>query len=75
MRDPDLDSGFSWPLAFFITGISFLAFFYTLGKFNEHCPRIFLWTGIASLVLAIGSGLGSLSRKLRNNSHHQQIDQ
>jgi len=75
MRDQDLEPKFSWPLAFFITGLSFIAFFYILEKLNEAMPAIFLWIGITALVLAIISGLGSLLAKLKQNSHqHRQID-
>ncbi len=75
MRDQDLEPKFSWPLAFFITGLSFIAFFYILGKLNEAIPVIFLWIGITALVLAIISGIGSLLGKLKQNSHqHRRID-
>jgi len=75
MRDQDLEPKFSWPLAFFITGISFIAFFYILEKLNEAIPAIFLWIGIAALALAIISGISSLLTKPRQSSHqHRQID-
>jgi uncharacterized protein YybS (DUF2232 family) len=76
MRDKDLEPQFSWPLAFFITGLSFIAFFYILEKLNEAIPVIFLWIGITALVLAIISGINFLLLKLKQRSHqHQQIDQ
>jgi hypothetical protein len=76
MRDQDLEPKFSWPLAFFVTGISFIAFFYILEKLNEAVPSIFLWVGIVALGLAIVSGIGSLFMKPKQDTHqHQQIDQ
>ena len=60
MRDQDIEPKFSWPLALFVSGISFLAFFYILEKLKENSPRIFLWIGVASLFLAFGCGIGSL---------------
>lgn len=67
MRDQDIEPKFSWPLAFFVTGISFLTFFYVLEILNESCPRIFLWIGIATLILAIICGIVSLFMHRRNN--------
>jgi amino acid transporter len=75
MRDQDLEPKFSWPLAFFITGICFVVFFYILEKLNEAIPLIFLWIGIIAIVLAIISGISSLLMKLKQRSQqHQQID-
>jgi len=77
MRDQDLEPKFSWPLAFFVTGISFISFFYLLERLNETIPVIFLWIGIAAIVLAIVSGIGSLLMKPKHHrSHHRgEIDQ
>lgn len=74
MRDPDVDPGFSWPLALLITGLCFIAFFYILGKLNENSPRIFLWIGVASLVIGFVSALGSLFANTRTSSRNEQID-
>ncbi|HEV8286236.1 MAG TPA: hypothetical protein VGQ09_18135 [Chitinophagaceae bacterium] len=68
MRDQDLEPKFSWPIAFFITGISFIAFFFIFEKLNDALPVIFLWIGIATLTLAIISGIGSLFIKRRPGS-------
>jgi hypothetical protein len=76
MRDKDLEPKFSWPVALFITGISFIAFFYILEKLNEAIPIIFLWIGITAIILAIASGIGSLLKRPKDNSHqHRRIDQ
>jgi hypothetical protein len=77
MRDQDLEPKFSWPLAFFVTGISFISFFYLLERMHESIPAIFLWIGIAAVVLAIVSGIGSLlmKPKQRRTHHRGQIDQ
>lgn len=76
MKDQDLEPSFSWPLALFVTSISFLAFFYILQKLNEDSPRIFFWVGISCLVLAIIFGIGSLFMKETPRSSHQHhVDQ
>jgi len=59
MRDRDIEPKFSWPLALFVAGISFVTFFYVLEKLNEDSPRIFLWIGITSLVVSVGCSIGS----------------
>jgi hypothetical protein len=76
MRDHDLEPKFSWTLAFFITGISFLSFFYLLEKLNEPRPAIFFWIGITTLGMSVISGMVSLIMKHRSSSpQHQHIDQ
>jgi hypothetical protein len=76
MRDQDLEPKFSWTLAFFITGISFLTFFYLLEKLNESHPAIFFWIGITTLGMSAISGMGSLITKQKSSSsHHHRIDQ
>lgn len=75
MRDPDLEPQFSWSLALFVTGISFLAFFYVLGKLNENGPRIFLWIGITSLVIALLAAVVTMSMKQKQSSQPDQQDQ
>jgi hypothetical protein len=75
MKDQDLDPEFSWPLAFFVTGVCFLAFHYILVKFNESSPRIFLWIGIASLIIAFVSGLALLIVKPKTTTQSEELDQ
>jgi protein-S-isoprenylcysteine O-methyltransferase Ste14 len=75
MRDPDLVQEFSWPLAMFITGISFLAFFYILTKLNENSPRIFLWIGLVSLVIALLMALAPMFAKSKKSPRPEEIDQ
>ena len=77
MRDQDLEPKFSWPLGLFVSGISFIAFFYLLERLNETIPVFFLWIGIAAVVLSIVSGIGSLLKKTKQQrSHHRgHIDQ
>ena len=75
MRDPDLEPQFSWSLALFVTGISFLAFFYVLEKLNENGPRIFLWIGIASLVIALLAAVVTMSMRQKQSSQPDQQDQ
>jgi len=60
MRDQDIEPKFSWPLALFVSGISFVAFFYVLEKLKEDSPRVFLWIGVTSLLLSLCCGVGSL---------------
>ena len=74
MKDPDLDPEFSWPLAFFVTGICFVVFHYILVKLNENSPRIFLWIGIASLILSFVAGTVSLWAKSKTNSQQEETD-
>jgi hypothetical protein len=63
MRDQDVEPKFSWPLALFVSGISFVAFFYLLEKLKDSPPRIFLWIGVTSLFLAVGCSIGYLFTK------------
>jgi hypothetical protein len=74
MRDKDLEPKFSWTLAFFVTGISFLIFCKVLEMINDNYPVFFLWIGITALVAGCIAGLVSLVMKSKNSSH-QQIDQ
>ena len=60
MRDQDIEPKFSWPLALFVSGISFVAFFFVLEKLKENSPRIFLWIGVTSLFLAVGCSIACL---------------
>ncbi|HET9824866.1 MAG TPA: hypothetical protein VFP87_06000 [Chitinophagaceae bacterium] len=75
MKDQDLDPEFSWPLALLVTGACFLFFFFILGKLNENSPRLFLWIGIASLILSFLSGLVSLCVKQKTTAPHEEVDQ
>lgn len=72
MRDQDIEPKFSWPLAFFTTGLSFTSFFYVLEKLNEPIPAIFLWVGVTALILAIVSFIGSLVMKVKQISDHRR---
>jgi len=75
MRDPDLDPQFSWPLALFVTGICFIAFFCVLARLNENNPRIFLWIGLTSLTLALLVVVISTFVKQGQNSQPDNPDQ
>jgi len=59
MRDKNLDTGDSWPIAFFTTGICFFIFISFLKIIDNSFPRYFLWIGISSLL----SGFFSLVKK------------
>jgi hypothetical protein len=74
MREQDVDTEFSWPLALLITGISFLAFFYILQKLNDASPRLFLWAGIISLAAAFVFALGSMFVKQSAETPYEQRD-
>jgi len=74
MRDPDLEPKFSWTLALFVTGFSFLIFCKVLEILNNSYPAFFLWIALAALLAGCIVGLGSLLVRSKNASH-QRIDQ
>jgi len=75
MIDQDLEPKFSWTLAFFISGVSFLIFCKILELLNSSYPRLFLWVGITGLIAGCFMAFMSFIIKPKNTAHHQQIDQ
>ena len=59
MRDKDLDTGNSWPLAFFTTSICFFVFVVFLKFIDDRFPVFFLRTAIACFILGCLSLLKS----------------
>jgi hypothetical protein len=51
MEDQDLK--FSWTSFFLVTSFSFFLFALILKKLENIEPRIFIWTGLATLILGL----------------------
>jgi hypothetical protein len=75
LKDPDLEPQFSWPLALFITGVCFVAFFCVLARLNQNGPRIFLWIGVTSLTVALLVAVIPIFVKDKQRSQADNLDQ
>jgi ABC-type multidrug transport system permease subunit len=75
LKDPDLEPQFSWPLALFITGVCFVAFFCILVRLNQNGPRVFLWIGVTSLTIALLVAVISIFVKGKQHSQADNLDQ
>jgi len=76
MIDQDLEPKFSWTLALFVMGVSFLIFCKLLELLNSSYPKLFIWVGITALTAGCLNAFFSFITRPKNSAHHQrQIDQ
>jgi len=75
MIDQDLEPKFSWPLALFVLGVSFLIFCKILELLNSSYPTVFIWVGLTALTGGCITAFFSFMMKPKNSArHHGQID-
>ena len=54
MEDQNLKR-FSWTSFFFVTSLSFFLFLLIIKELEGKEPRIFIWTGVTTLILGLAS--------------------